>query len=109
MTKKLKVDKDVYEALETVKKIYENDAKFLIELHSIEVKWEGRFASLNKLGAYEFAKAMLIGYEVEKTPEEKLADLYIKLDKKDRFDYAYGRGIDAALNILDIKVKGINE
>ena len=59
--------------------------------------------------SYEFAKAILIGYELDKTPEEKLADLYNELDKRDRFDYAYGCGIDAALNILDIKVKGINE
>lgn len=109
MKKKLIVDRDVYEALETLKKIYGNDDKCLIKLHSTEAKWEGIFNSLNKLGTYEFAKAVLIGYELDKTPEEKLADLYNELDKKDRFDYAYGCGIDAALNILDIKVKGINE
>lgn len=108
---KMKVSEELGKALDFLIKSYERENDKILKYHSnLSYPWKGKtIEPLNKLSLEDMAKCLIIGYEVEKTPEEKLADLYIKLDKKDRFDYAYGRGIDAALNILDIKVKGINE
>lgn len=54
-------------------------------------------------------KAIYIGYEVEKTPEEKLVDYYNDFKKVDgRDSEIITKTIINTLNILDKKVEGIN-
>jgi hypothetical protein len=65
-----------------------------------------------------FLKAILNGYEVEKTPEDNLRDYYNALRKinnnkeippSQRIDAACEqKGIEMTLKLLDIKIEGVN-
>ena len=60
--------------------------------------------------AEDFSIAYLIGYEVEETVEDKLLKLY-KSNPINGCDYneGYADGMADSLDVLNIKIKGINE
>lgn len=53
-------------------------------------------------------KAIKYGYEVEKTPEEKLLEMYNEPNHNER-SASFRYGVEVALNTLGITVKGIND
>lgn len=61
------------------------------------------------LSTEDLIKAIYIGYEVEKTPEEKLVDYFSRMDN-DTADASalIAKGIYETLKILELKVEGIN-
>ena len=83
------------------------------------------YAELEKLylsSPINYIKAITEGYKVTKTPHEELMSAYYEIDKQiiatrnhpeevETYQYNLGKrdGIDAVLDILNIKVKGINE
>lgn len=61
----------------------------------------------------DFIKALYIGYEVEKTPEERIQSYYARLDKRPlcepHTDYYVARGIRKTLDTLGITIEGVND
>ena len=61
---------------------------------------------LNKYSTFELAQILVLGYEVEETPEEKLLNFYNrKLGEND----CMCDGIYETLQCLGIQIKGINK
>ena len=106
---KVKVSKEVFEALENVQNTFDFDA-------IMRINCGGGFSSekyivLNDLSSESVAKLLILGYELEETPEEKLSKHYDVMKKHivDPFDHGYVAGIESAIRMLGIKIKGINE
>lgn len=120
---KVVVTKEVAEAIEYLRNQYEvyKDDSFFIEAHAIhrsphtEASWAD-CPILNEVSTEVFARAILNGYEVEKSAEEQVREYYVR----NRDEYAStlytsnlfeGRrqGTVATLDILGIKIGGVNE
>lgn len=81
-------------------------------------KWAGSLAPLNELHASELARALYIGYEVEQTPEDRLHEYYMHIEKmkskyglfsEERMRYLSEEvGMRKTLDILGITIEGIN-
>lgn len=72
----------------------------------------GIYAPLQKLDIEELSKALLIGYEVGKSPEEKVREYYEETKRKysssDSIGAAVRVGVLDTLNLLGIKIGGVN-
>ncbi|SDX64459.1 hypothetical protein [Salimicrobium album] len=94
---------------ENVIKFLAREDKFVSEVHE----------PLNNMPILEIAAAIINGYDVEQTPEEKLKDYYdehnidnfINDDFSGPINVAKGRrdGILKTLAVLDIEIEGINK
>lgn len=114
---KVKLTKKQAEALEQLRSEWSKGA--IIRTH-VESSWTiSKYRPLNELSIEELAKALINGYEVEQTPEEKLREYYelsnfLRYDKEDLVPTVRQRmigeqmGVRKTLNILGIKVEGIN-
>lgn len=107
---KLKVNKKMGEALDFAIKERGGDINKLLKQHSKEeIPWRGkRISELNRLNLEDMARALIVGFEVEETPEEKLLRFYKGNSGNEKFDDAFNKGIEAALEALNIKIRGIN-
>lgn len=69
-------------------------------------------SAANTMSNDDFIAALYLGYEIEKTPHEKLREYYGNLDRRPlavtSYDWYEARGIERALAILGIKVEGVN-
>lgn len=85
-------------------------------------KWiGGNFQYLNELSLEQMAIALYVGYEVEETPEEKLLNVWQSTwDEYNRitdfqnrpgggYENGFAKGIEKAIDILGIQIKGINK
>ncbi|WGD77715.1 hypothetical protein P5643_13950 [Bacillus subtilis] len=79
--------------------------------------WSGEYAPLNDLDIMTLAAALVNGYEVEKTPEEKVREYFESLwsdycNSDDPFIEVACESARAAvnetLNLLGIKIEGVN-
>ncbi|MCY7759718.1 hypothetical protein [Bacillus inaquosorum] len=79
--------------------------------------WSGEYASLNDLDLLTLAAALVNGYEVEKTPEEKVREYHRSLvcDMDRALSYEeegnYRSAIEAVeetLKLFGIKIEGVN-
>lgn len=124
---KVTVTKEVAEAIEYLRNQYEvyQDNSFFIEAHAIhrsdttDASWFDR-PILNTVSTEVFASAILNGYTVEKTPEDKVREYYDrcreKRDQAEMDDRSFaaehldGQAIGASitLDILGIKISGVN-
>ena len=105
---KFKVDKKTFDALEKWKEKRINPFKTAMELKSKgSVFISNDFLPLNNLDMEQLAKCLIVGYELKETPEEKLLNLY-KMDSSNEYENGIDRGIKMTLDILNIKIKGIN-
>lgn len=117
MTEKLKVSREVAEALEKLNR-KELSTSTWLEMHSHK-KWESaEKAPLNTLSLEEFATALIVGYETEMTPHELIAEDYKDVlrkrdatfdSHKERFFDGYTLGIETTLEYLKITVEGVND
>ncbi|KOS61524.1 hypothetical protein FJQ98_16155 [Lysinibacillus agricola] len=106
MSEKVKVSKEVAEALKTV--LPNGNISACIEKHVKGWDYEPKLP-LKKLSTEEFARCCLIGYVIEESPEEKLLSTYKLGDMEvEPCGACYQSGIRDTLNILDMKIKGIN-
>lgn len=113
MSEKVTLPKEVAEAIE-IQRGYDNDWI----LFDIELLSEERHSSANKSLAtlYRYYKqnkrdyfsALVNGYKVEQTPEEKLLAFYKDLDVPMGWIPEKKRMIKTTIDILGIKVDGIN-
>jgi hypothetical protein len=70
--------------------------------------WAGRFEPLNRLNLDEVIRALYVGCEIEKSPEEQIKDFYTKAPLNDRADYGTRYGVRQTLQMLGIEIEGIN-
>lgn len=113
---KVTVTKEVAEALAIHAK---SDVSVRTMLrHNVHGDLYGVYAPLQTMHIEELAKALLIGYEVEKSPEEKVADYLaeaedFRADAADGnyYEFCNGRiaGIKQTLYILGIKIEGVDD
>lgn len=75
--------------------------------------WAMGYESLNSISLEDMAIILLIGYEIKKTPEEKIVDLFNnKVIATGDYSQGYHDGKNCAiisvLDILNMKIDGIN-
>ncbi|MCY9090880.1 hypothetical protein [Bacillus mojavensis] len=91
----------------------------LIKAHvDAAVRWGGMYAPLNDLDLLTLAAALVNGYEVEKTPEERVQQYYYDLRRaEDRLEERGESGpqfrqgwqsVEETLNLLGIQIEGVN-
>lgn len=102
---KVKVNKELFDFLEHYNLKDENDVNFI---HIIKNVIDGEI--LNGINPRMFLDCIYYGYELEETKEEKLIKYFIK-NKEYGANWEDGacEGVLKTLEILDIKIKGINE
>ncbi|WP_332606816.1 hypothetical protein [Bacillus spizizenii] len=123
------ITKEQAEAIELCIEVYErqglkcgNEINAQMLIHHAKVcdgettPWFGRFECLNDLDIMTLAAALVNGYEIEKTPEEKVREFYDGF-KGDPQKYpaethsrckTSQRVIKCTLNLLGIEIKGVN-
>ncbi|MED4547614.1 MULTISPECIES: hypothetical protein [Bacillus] len=89
----------------------------VLEYH-VTREWTDQFSPLNDLDTMTIAAALINGYEVEKTPEEKVREYYEKLcDGYDRAQFHEDKGkyllmkrsVRRTLDALGVQIAGIND
>jgi hypothetical protein len=126
-TNKPLLTKEQAEGIEVLRKSGRADDEILSVAAGRQGGWAGRQAKeLNEMNSLTLAKALINGYEVEKSPEDELAEHYgrhrdIKYDylhrhhldraeiSRESFSRGFTFGVERALNALDVKIKGVND
>jgi hypothetical protein len=115
----VKVQKDVFEALNDVINCgYTKDD--IMRLHATRKEpkddWKSGWKPLNELSVSDMAKALFVGYELDRTAEEKIVEyykMYLEWSKSEDHD-VYPEGshkVEAVIYVLDtlnIQIKGVN-
>jgi hypothetical protein len=114
MTDKVKLPREVAEALDSLRgKGYSN---FTILSYVINEKYIAHLPEIATIvKAYErdnfsfdtLLNALVNGYEIEKSPEDKVREYYRSLWSENRYDKPQ-LAIRKTLNLLGIKVPGVN-
>lgn len=109
MTEKLKVSREVADAIECVKReCYGFDNAMNIHIKNGWTSEEKM--PLSQITAEQLATALIVGYEVETTPHEVIAKEYIELlTDTSYYGDGFADGIEFTLNTLGITVKGVND
>ncbi|WP_433959340.1 hypothetical protein [Cytobacillus horneckiae] len=114
MAEKVKVSREVAEALESAREIRSDET---ITNMCIARSFVADQEPLNKLNPYIMVKILINGYEVEQTPEELVREYYRfkEMDLKqvtNSYDRGFATGalisIKKTLDMLGVKIKGIN-
>ena len=106
---KIKVEKEIFEALKFWEERNRNSLEDVLYIRQHQGGFiSQKLAPINNLSIEDLCKCLIIGYELEETPEEKLLDLYKNSVINGYEGVQFRRGINETLKILDIKVKGIN-
>lgn len=114
MSGKVKVSKEVAEALHTLLENHSKDhIMFLVGdrgQHSIRRFDEEAVVLLRKrTSPLELAKMLIDDYEVEQTPEEEITRKYdTHFGSEQPFDRGIARGIEITLEAFNIQIKGVN-
>jgi hypothetical protein len=121
---RVKIPKRVAEAIEGLKKLHWETGRLLDMNEIIQAKGYNGLPSViyeyvysNDKNIENYMKAVLNGYEIEMTREERLLEVYKSYEKgsleavhpigKERY-HLVCQGIKIALDELGIKIKGIN-
>ena len=105
---KVKVNKEVFDALENFIEGYDKRLHLALEvIYKQKGFYSKEYLALNSLSVDEICKCLIIGYELEETPEEELARYY-NMESENIMDDVFNSGIRCALNTLGIQIKGIN-
>jgi hypothetical protein len=119
MSEKVLLPREVAEAIENVRKRLGLSDEVILYKTYIN-GWEAEWTEvLNANGdgnkAFLIAKALVNGYEIEETPEEKLRQYYSNVNEEfnellgsDSRLYGVLEGIENTLDILGIEIPGIN-
>jgi len=102
---KVKVEKEIFEALKFWEERNRNSLEDVLYIRQHQSGFiSQKLAPINNLSIEDLCKCFIIGYELEQTPEEKVLNYYIE---KCEGSYS-GQCIKDILNILQIKIEGIN-
>ena len=124
MTEKIKVSQGIANAIDRY--VTRNIKNYELSLESAmedlivchpNIDWEdyldGEFKELENITTYDLMRVLVLGYEVEKTPEDKVREIYSTYNVSDDISPAYS-SCDIAdviidvLDGLDIKIEGVN-
>ena len=117
MTEKLKVSREVADVLDRLSR-EDISTNAWIKMHSAGGWVSAKSKPLNTLSLEEFARALIVGYEVEKTPGEIIKAEYQKAAderKNSEDDYrrqylgGYQYGVQETLRVLELIVEGVND
>lgn len=115
MSEIVKLPREVAEAIERFRNIGCDNASIIYTFASGEDKNNIDFANYAADNFDTLLQALVNGYEVEQTPEEKVREYY-ELNKPDEYmnqnqfniQAAVREGVLNTLNLLNIKIKGVN-
>lgn len=96
------------ESLKRALDLYEEER--IIKYHIVQsASWRNHFSAFNTLSLRDLALALYVGYDVEKTPEERILADY-EWCRRLGAPHALGRmsGIKFTLDELGVKIAGIN-
>lgn len=112
---KVKLPKEVAEAIAYLRKEGFSDYSIITSADGKESICSTQFLTINnsfgqdKMHPDEFIKALVNGYEVEETPEDKVREFFIKYDESNG-EYSRGsrNAVVEILDLLNIKIEGVN-
>lgn len=110
MTEKVKVSREVAEAIEFLKKEFDYNFEAFMKV-SLNDGWHinKNCTALNKISVEDLAKILINGYEVEQTPEEKVEEYYKKLLNSDDTQCKnMALAVSHSLSLLKKRIKGVN-
>lgn len=120
MTEKVKVSREVAEAIQYLlnHKSYKYTKKELLVNHASMRKhpkryWTEETRILYDIDLFEMAEILVKGYEIEKTPHEKVHDIYREAYQKYhgikdiRFHAGVAHGVRQTLKALNEEIEGI--
>lgn len=121
MTEKLTkptLPRDVAEAIEKYLKEYGKQTLLYTFCNPKHIGWSHQYDAFNKISLNDLMSALVNGYTIAQSPEEKLREYYFELKSKLN-KYVFGSdtymsyrnemiGIEKALSILGIQIEGIN-
>ena len=114
------ITKEQAEAFEKLREQYTDEEIVIKYIESELDLFDSSCACLYDLGFTDFLAALINGYEVEKTPEEKVREYFGEAQRRRRerrdagdiesMRYNSGKidGVRTALAILGIKIEGVN-
>ena len=106
---KVTVSKEVAEAIEVLRKVGKTDEEIARVLANPNDRWlTAELQALNEAPLVDVIKALFIGYEVEKTPEEIIRAGYEELCDYEPIDRACKDSVRFVLDTLGISIKGVN-
>lgn len=110
----VKVSREIAELISSEVIEYGGPENFLKVHSNINNQWKGHLRALNEITIWEMAQALINGYEIEETPEERIKKVYLlrkgdSINMDDTWSKAFVRAIDFLLEELDIKIEGIND
>lgn len=113
---KITLTKDQSEALESALDLQGCNKANVVEWHATNL-WDGKRKALNGMPLDTLIRALYVGYEVEPSPDEKIAQKYKELqglytirmcESNGGFYAGKLEGIRFTLDTLNVKVKGVN-
>ena len=112
MSEKVTVSREVAKAIEYRRSIEGGGYNFkkFMQVKTARFDFGEPVEVLNDVPIETLASALINGYEVKNTPEENLREYYDNFEKYplEHADSQVRHGIRAALNILGIKIEGVN-
>lgn len=113
---KVKLNKEQAEAIENLRTMANHSNSSTVLMFIDKNAFMGEI--LNDLGLDRVIQSIYIGYEVELTPEEQILQSYMRIKDEDEtacldgyykgLNVGYFYGVKSTLDILNIKIKGIN-
>lgn len=106
---KVMLTQEEVKALESALTLSDGDKAHVVQWRATEL-FDGERAPLNEMDLNTVCRALYVGYEVEESPEDKILKFYKSLDTRREFsaDWHVSLAITKTLNLLNIKIKGIN-
>lgn len=114
---KVTVPKEVAEAIDFLKEHDDNIPYVLYRVSKDKPIIDANCGTLTGLDIYTIMSALVNGYEIEKSPEEKLREYYSESEDRRRISQGFGNekrylgrkeGVNKTLDILGITIEGIN-
>jgi hypothetical protein len=99
---KVMLTKTEAEALESALEVNGGDKANVVHWHAQDL-WDSKRAPLNNLDLDTICRALYVGFEIEASPEDNAREFYNEV-----VVHGYGYIIRHTLNLLNIKISGIN-
>ena len=117
---KVKVSKEVAEAIEQLRKSRDDDeilyqaSSVILSVGRFKRKDKSAIVTLHEISPTKLARALINGYEIEQTPAEKVAEQYRNRKKLfDKFGYDVDAGAMAGIEFVaeayGLKIEGIGD
>lgn len=106
--KKIKLPREITEAIEDLRVEGYTDTQIVYDVESGKGNRTLNDYFFDVGTPDDLMQALVNGYEVEKTPEEMVREFYESLNTSEVWEPKKRDGVEQTLNILGIKIGGIN-